>query len=173
MTSLKDTLFQAKEKFLQYYNRQTPRDQKAMMLLGAFCTCVMVFQFVWLPLHELKDNALKDATRNFKDFMWLSDNTASLSSIANAASSRSNSGVSLLQAINNAATQQNVSLSNFNAESEDQVRLSLLNASFDRVMQFIDILEGEYGFTLADVTITKVNDSGIVNTQMTVSEGLY
>ncbi len=173
MASLKSSFSEAKEKFLQYYNRQSERDQKAMMLLGIFCACVLALQLIWLPLHDLKDSALKDATRSFKDFMWLNDNAASLSSMASAASSRDGSGASLLQAINDAATQQNVALSNFNAEGDGQVRLSLLNASFERVMQFINMLESEYGFTIADVTITKVNDNGIVNTQMTVSDRLY
>ena len=173
MTSLKTSITQAKDRFLQYYHRQTERDQKAIMLLGISCACIFAFQLVWLPLHDAKDKALKDATRNFKDFMWLNDNTASLEAIAAAASNRGGNSTSLLQAINDAATQQNVSLSNFNAESEGQVRLSLLNAPFSKVMKFIDILEFDYGFTLADVTITKVSDNGVVNAQMTVSDGVY
>ena len=173
MPSLQSSLAQIKNRIMDYYNRQSERDQKALLLLGACSAVVLAFNVIWVPLHDLKDSALKDATQRFKDFMWLNDNAASLSTMANAASNREGSGAPLLQAINEAAAKHNVALANFNAEEDGQVRLSLLNAPFDKVIQFIAILEVEYGFTIADVTMTKVNDNGIINTQMTVSDGAY
>jgi general secretion pathway protein M len=173
MVSLRSSFSQILSKLMEYYNRQSERDQKAIMLLGVCSALILAFNLLWLPLHDLKDRSLKDATQHFKDFMWLNDNAASLSAMANTASTKEGSGAPLLQAINEAATKHNVALANFNAEEDGQVRLSLLNAPFDKVLQFVAILEVEYGFTIADVTMTKVNDNGIINTQMTVSDGVY
>lgn len=169
---LKDAIGKYKEQGLTYYNGLSERDQKAVQLLGVFVAASLFFVMIWTPLHDWKDDALREATSDYKDFAWLTDNQLLIATqIASSDGEGAVNSASILESVNKAATTYNLTIANFNAESEQLLRISFLNSNFNQIVQFSHMIEHNFRLTISDMTVTKLNESGVVNAQFTISDG--
>lgn len=147
-----------------WYSHLSPRDQTITKALAALMALVLVYTWIWVPSAEGKIKAQKryQSEMNFHETM--KENAHLFKS---GAAKTGTTGGSILSIVNSTAKAKGVQLSRFEPDGDGGLRIWLDKASFDKAIDWLELLELERGIKVEQISMDKVNQ-GIANVRATL-----
>jgi len=146
------------------------REQNLVMMLGIMLVIAVIYFFIYQPLSDKLSQAKQGLAREQQLLTWVEKNAAKLVQLrASSGVSRSNNRSSLDQIINSTARRYKLSISRLQPQS-DRLQVTLDNASFVQLLQWIQELQLANGITVEIAEFRPQAASGIVKTRLVVSK---
>lgn len=143
--------------------RQLERRQQIVLSIGAAIVVILIgWRFLWLPLNNQSAD-LNDAVADKSELVVELRRAAGLDSAAAAAAVGANTSLTVV--IN--LTAQPLGLDAAIERSSplgggDAIRVSLRNAPFDPLIDWLDTLDRQYGVVVATADIARANQTGTI-----------
>jgi general secretion pathway protein M len=146
--------------------RQLEFRERALIVLAALIVVAMIcWNFLWAPL-QLRSADLAGAVADKTELVVDLRRAAALRGQGTGAVA-AGAGSSLTVVINVAAQPLGLAIpSSTPVGSGDAIRVSVRDAPFAALLQWLDTLEQEYGVTVATADIGRTGQSGLVNGQI-------
>lgn len=125
-------------KYEQWYHKLAEREQKAVYSVSVLLVLALLYSLIWSPAQSGYVKAQKALQRELSLHQWMQDNRHR---VAGAGATSAGEGGSLLAVINQTARKQQITLSRFEPDGEQGVRIWLEKAPFDDVMAWVQHLE--------------------------------
>lgn len=147
--------------------QQLERRQQIVLSIAAVIVVILIgWKFLWMPLTNQSAD-LNDAVAEKSELIVELRRAAGLDSAASAAAVGANTSLTVV--IN--LTAQPLGLESAIERSSpvgggDAIRVSLRNAPFDTLINWLDTLDRQYGVAVATADIARANQTGTVNGQI-------
>lgn len=159
----------ATQRMVTRYRGLSERDQKALRWLSLFALCVVVFYWIVMPAKNFMDEARSDYVTEKETLSWMEVRKSQfLAGDSDALAQRGDQ--SLLSLASNTAKAFGISFRRFEPVDDDALRLWIDNASFNDIVQWIEVLDTSYNITLREMTVDQTAQSGLVTTKLVLQE---
>jgi len=149
----------------QYWQQLSSRERR-MVSAMAIVVGISLFYFgFWSPLHkgiEKNHHSLGMKTSQLKNMQQYASEARRLRASGGGAQQVANRE-SLLVTIERTAKQKKLPLQQIKPDSDDGVRLTLENVAFDRMIEWLNLLEVKHGIRVTDIAVERQKKRGQVN----------
>ncbi len=146
------------------YEALPPRDQKALLILGAFFVGLFLVFALWWPSHQAMLKAKQRYLNSQSTLLWLQSNADQARSRAGAGVV--NSGESVLGVVSNSAAANGISLRRFEPEGE-RVRIWLEGVPFNQLATWLNQL-AQQGIQASEAQLERQASSGLVSVRLSL-----
>lgn len=154
------------QKVWAYYEAAAPREQLIIKVASGLILLVLAWMLL-TPLHEFNQNAAADYEQQQDTLAWMQANRAL---VGKAVPSARKPGESLLTVANQSARRFGLSFRRYEPKGENGLNLQLEKVPFNQVVQWLGVLEHEYGVHAVDLTTSRRDEPGVVDVRV-VLEG--
>lgn len=147
-----------------YYEGSTPREQLVLKLLAAFLAAVVALLLVIQPLHRFHAEAQADYQAQRETLAWMEANRGKVVAAPTAAARQPDQ--SLLTLANQSARRFGLSFRRSEPSGENGLNLWLERVPFNRVIQWLGVLEREHGVVAADISASRGDEPGLVDVRI-------
>lgn len=151
------------QKLWARYESAAPREQLSLKILAGFLGVVAVLLLVILPLHRFNANAIADYQAQQETLHWMQTNR---SAIGNSTLKARAPTDSLMTLANQQARNFGLTAKRYEPSGEKSLSMSFEQVSFNRVVQWLDALEHDYGIIAVDFTATRRDEPGMVDVRV-------
>lgn len=141
-----------------WYTALSERDRTIVKALSVLFIIAIFISWVWQPMVKANKTAETRLASELKFHTFMKENAHKVSS----GQVSSNSGGSILGTVNQLAKVKGLTLKRFEPEGSNGLRVWLDKVEFNKVIDWLELLEAEKGISVEQISIDKVN-SGIVN----------
>ena len=142
-----------------WYLALSERDRNIVKAVSVLFMVAIFISWIWQPMVNSSKAADSRLVSELKFHAFMKDNAHKVSS--GRAPSGGNQG-SILGTVNQLAKVKGLALKRFEPEGSNGLRVWLDKAEFNKVIDWLELLEAEKGISVEQISIDKVN-SGIVN----------
>lgn len=146
------------EEFNNRFSQLSDREQKLVMLSGVFVIIGFIYFVIYAPMQTaIQDGQAKvDAQQQL--LTWITQNANKAIQLKQSSSGTKNYSGSLPQAVNQAATRQNIAITRMQPQGDD-LQVWVDNASFDNVLNWLQALEN-MGIKITEADIAEGDSPG-------------
>ncbi|GAA6133374.1 hypothetical protein NBRC116188_01630 [Oceaniserpentilla sp. 4NH20-0058] len=142
-----------------WFTNLAEKDQKLVKLLGIVVSIAIVYSWVWSPVSQKRDSAIKRYESEMAFHTKMKEN-AYLFGAGTSTSAGGNK--SILSTVNNTAKVKNIHLKRFEPDGDTGLRIWLDKVNFNSAIDWLELLESSRGIKVEQISIDKV-EPGIVN----------
>lgn len=145
------------------------REQMSLMALALAVVVYVLFEFVWSPLAEQRENL---AQQNVAIAESLVRVDAMVSELQQLRDSGAQVGAkrNLTRLINQSTTRLKLAVSRLQPNSRGEIQVRLENAAFDDVLKWLHEMEYREGLLVREVSITQAGSTGRVNATVRMAQ---
>ncbi|MBL4606696.1 MAG: type II secretion system protein M [Pseudomonadales bacterium] len=149
------------------FNQLETRDQKALLILGAFAALILVYALIWLPVADKTHNAerSRDAKRSLVEWMQSKESEAMAVSGAQGNKNQTSSAP-MLSIINQSAQKNRISLKRFEPEGNAKLRVWVEDVPFNNFILWVQVLESEHQIHVASMSLDNPDQSGRISAKL-------
>lgn len=153
----------------EWFAGLNPRERHILIAGGFVTGLLLLYQLVWSPLSSGVEKRATQTMKLEQQLDWMRQSTAEIRQLRG---SRSGTGAlppgqSLLGLTQQTARKQlGSAIKKMQAEGQNGVRMWLEDASFDAIMQWLDILQFKYAIVISDITLEQRKVKGKVNARI-------
>jgi general secretion pathway protein M len=151
------------QKLWAHYEAASAREQLSLKLLSAFLGLVAIVLLLILPLHRFNTNAIADYHAQQETLNWMQANRAAIGSSTLKQRAPSDS---LMTLANQQARNFGLAVKRYEPSGDKSLSMSLEQVSFNRVVQWLETLERDYGIIAVDFTATRRDEPGMVDVRV-------
>lgn len=154
-----------------WWAQRQAREQRLLLVGAAILAVILLWTWVWQPLHQRRDALLTDAAGLEADLEFMVEAAADVQAArSRRPPSAIRSGESLLGFIDRSARDRGLGVALRRAEpvGDDAVRLWLDNANFDMLVMWLEKLSRDQGIELSEVAISRGDHIGVINGRLTL-----
>lgn len=158
-------------KALKQYETMPSRDRLALKVLGFVLVLLFLYFALWQPAFTYKKQAENNLQQQ-KDLLALvMENKSALSNMSNSSASSSSSlnSQQLVSSVTNLAKQTGVILKRFEPSGENEIKVWLDGASFDKMMTWLTTLKRTLNVKVEQISVEKSEGAGLVSARITLS----
>ena len=150
----------------QWFETLSHRDQVALLILGAALSAWIIFQLIFVELDGRRNqlrmgNASLAQQLNRVDLM-----VEQLGALREGGGNRQ---VNLSRTLSQASEAQGLAVKRLQPNSRGEVQIRFEAASFDRLLKFLEYIEGSVGLVVVDASIGSAGRDGGVNATLRVA----
>lgn len=146
-------------------DRLEPKDRRAILLLSIFLSAVILIWGVVLPSHNYYQDSKQTMIDNKELSLWIEANASAIQPVEDKSERPSGS---LLEWVTGAAADNGLSISRFQPEGEEQVRIWLNDVKYEEVNALLQQLIQDFGIKIDALIIDRTSTPGLVNVQCTL-----
>lgn len=156
----------------QWYEQQSPRDQRVLLIGGAVLALGLFWAIAVKPvLRQLDTNRKAVAAQREVLAQVRLGVTQVLAARGQGGGGSLPAGMSLAQVVNQAATEQQLTLSRMQPDNDGKFQLWLDDAPFDEVLKWLGKLESSYGVSVDSINISRGEVPGRVKVRVALRGG--
>ncbi|MBA3981306.1 MAG: type II secretion system protein M [Alcanivorax sp.] len=160
------------EPALVWYRGLARREQLAVLVLGVFLGLLLIYQLMWAPVLNSRDQAINNYLARERVHSWIQDNAEVVRQARDQRSDRPQTFQGdWISVINASASQAGLTLRGFTPEGNNAARIQLEQQEFARVIAWLQMLEQEQGIRASAVEISSSQTPGTVNVRATLRRG--
>ena len=158
-------------KLLKQFEMMPARDQLALKVLAAVMLVLFLYFGLWQPAYQYKQNAQIDLQQQQDLLALVMENKAALTQMSGAGSSTSAAlnSQQLVSAVTNLAKQAGVLLKRFEPSGEQEIKVWVEDASFDKMMNWLNTLQKTLNVRVEQISLEKTDAPGLVSARLTLS----
>jgi general secretion pathway protein M len=146
---------------------QLDRRERRTLFAGAVALVVLGFYFLlWQPHLNARDTLLETARKQRAALAWMEQAAVEVVALRQGAGSsgRRPKGRSLMGVVDSSARAAALSqsITRLEPQGDDQVRLTLTHAQFDKVADWLSVLQQQQGIRVATLNLERDKDPGYV-----------
>lgn len=161
----------------QWWQKLELRERLFLKTGGTVLTLIIIWAFVWLPYQQSREELYSKIINREQQFLELQQIAAQIKAASKSTANRNTSqqlaarnGRSLLRLADETVRSAGLAaaLKRIEPESEQRAQVWLENASFDRLIGWLESLEGSYTVRVSSANISRPanSGSGIVNARI-------
>lgn len=147
----------------QHYEKISPKDRRALLLLVCFLAVVGGF-FLWRSIDEAVMQARHDYQTASADLVWMMAHQAD-----NPRNTIPTQEGPLLPLLAKAAEQENLLFSRIEPAGDNSVHLWFEKISFNALVGWLDRLQREQGLRVKEISVTRGQEEGDVDANLVLS----
>lgn len=155
---------------LQWYESQTPRDQLIVKCVALFVVLVILYLSTWAPAKSYMDDGVR-ALESRKDLLALvQENRTTLKRMAqsSASSAPTLDSQQLVSSVTNLAKRSGLSLKRFEPSGENQVKVWVDEASFDKLVSWLGALKKSLNVSVDQISLEVEDEPGRISARLTL-----
>lgn len=153
----------------QWFFSRQPQERFALIIMAIFLIGAAFYALFWLPLNEEIAQKKRWISEQQKTLSWMQQTAVKIHRLtSNRHADPLKRGNALLTTIDSTAKQQQIreAVKRIKPQGNDKVQLWLEQASFDRMIRWLDVLQQRHGVSISTITVDRQNDSGLVNARI-------
>ena len=156
----------------EWFNGLAPRERIMVSIAAAVVVLALIYAAAWSPLTSSVDHLEQSVTEQQALKQWMQQSAAEVNRLRHAGSGGGNHR-SLLAVVDQTSKQSKVAPAVKRIEPDGQtlVRVTLEKAAFDDLVAWLGSLQRDFAVSVADVSIDRQADSGLVNVHLTLKRG--
>lgn len=160
------------EKFKDQYLALQPRERWVIAGGAALVLLTVLYVFAIAPLNRAASERGARIAQKQSDLAWMRSRAGEVAAFGRVAG-RSGANESLIVLIANSANQNGLgnALTGQTPTGSNSVRVRLENANFDSVVQWIGLLQQQYGVTVDSASIDRAAKTGEINANLNFVRG--
>lgn len=151
------------QKLWAHYEAAAPREQLSLKILGGFLALVLVLLVVIFPLHQFNANAIANYRAQQETLAWMQANRGAVS--ASTLKPRA-PGDTVLTLANQQARNFGLSVRRYEPSGDSALTMALEQVPFNRVVQWLDALERDYGIIAVEFSASRRDEPGMVDVRV-------
>lgn len=157
----------------EWLNGLNPNEKRMVLGGGAAAIVLLLYGLVWAPYSNGVERLERSVAEQKALKIWMTQAAAEVQRLRGAGIAPVNDGRSLLSVVDQAARQSNLgpSIRRIEPEGQDTVRVTLEQASFDDVAQWLGTLAQQYGVQADNVSFDRGATPGLVNARLALRRG--
>ncbi|TNC82526.1 MAG: hypothetical protein C9356_03655 [Oleiphilus sp.] len=147
------------------------RDRMALKVLALVVLALFLYAALWQPARSYM-MAAKAEVEQRKDLLALvQDNKAALKQLVgqSGSSSQKLDSQQLVSTVTNLAKRQGLNLKRFEPSGQNEVKVWVDNASFDKLIQWLSLMHSSVKVRVEQISLEKEDAEGLVNARITLS----
>jgi general secretion pathway protein M len=152
----------------QWFFSRQPQERLALIVMAIFIIGAALYTLFWLPLNE--DIAQKQiwVTEQQKTLDWMQRTAVEINHLKPTSRQQKKSDEALLTTIDRTAKQQRIreAVKRIKPQGDNKAQLWLEQASFDRMIRWLDLLQQRHNISISTITIDRQSGSGLVNARI-------
>jgi general secretion pathway protein M len=153
-----------------YLQQLSPRERTMVILAGIAMITLLFYLALWAPLQKGIENKQRLVLLQQEQLKTMRAQAQDIRLAQNSSRSRQNitDSSSLLSVIDRTAKQEKIksALQKAQPEGEDGVRLWLVDITFDRMIDWLNQLDLQYGIYVSDISIERDEKFGRVDSRI-------
>lgn len=149
-----------------YLDNMKPGDRRALLVLSVFLGSVLLYWGAMQPAWQYYGSGKSAVSENLELLEWMDANASRIQSTA---SQPEQTGQNLLQTLTATAKEYDLTISRYQPQQQDGVRLWLNEANYVKAMEWLEELQVSFGVEIETITIDRTQKAGQVNIQCTLS----
>ncbi len=154
----------------QWFLSRQPQERFALIIMSIFLIGAAFYALFWLPLNEEIAQKQRWISEQQKTLSWMQQTAVKINRLqSNKHTDPLKKGnEALLTTIDSTAKQQQIreAVKRIKPQGNDKVQLWLEQASFDRMILWLDSLQQRHGVSISSITVDRQSDSGRVNARI-------
>jgi type II secretory pathway component PulM len=153
-----------------WFLQKNDSEQKIIVGLAAFVILVLLYTFLYLPLQKSNkqlQSSIDDIENEITIMRNLEKQLAQLGKINTQAAIMDDT--QLMALIEQAAGQQQISLSNIKTQSKNKISVTLTNVAFNTAMRWLDILQTQQHVKVSQLNV-EAGKNGLTNITVIISQ---
>ncbi|MEJ2565758.1 MAG: type II secretion system protein M [Gammaproteobacteria bacterium] len=157
----------------EWFNALAPRERLMVSIAAAVVVLALVYAAAWSPLTSSVDHLEQSVTEEQALKQWMQQSAAEVNRLRHAGGGAGGDHRSLLAVVDQTSKQSKVAPAVKRIEPDGQtlVRVTLEKAAFDDLVTWLGSLQRDFAVSVADVSIDRQADSGLVNVHLTLKRG--
>lgn len=151
------------QKLWAHYESASPREQLSLKVLGAFLAVVILLLLVIMPLHRFNTTAIADYRAQQETLSWMQANRSAIGSSTLKPRAQ---GDTLQSLANQQARNLGLAIQRYEPSGDKAVTMTLQLVPFNRVVQWLDVLERDYGIVAIEFTASRRDEPGMVDVRV-------
>jgi general secretion pathway protein M len=154
----------------QWFLSRQPQERLALIVMAIFLIGAALYTLFWIPLNE--DIAQKNTwvTEQKKTLDWMQQTAIKINQLKpdSKAGQNKKSNESLITTIDRTAKQQRLRdvVKRIKPQGNDKAQLWLEQASFDRMVRWLDLLQQQHNISITTITVDRQSGSGLINARI-------
>lgn len=158
----------------EWWNAQTARDQRILMVGAAVVAAVLAWAFAWHPLGQHRDELRGRLDQARRDLAFVRASAGEIERLRNAGTQTraDRQGKSLLALADASARAGGLDgvLKRIEPVGPRSVRANFEFAAFDTLIDWIERLAREHGVQVSDFSADRIDAGGLVNARVTLED---
>ena len=146
----------------EQWNALSPRDRLALLGLGGFLACVLIWLLIIAPIQDWRLRADAGYQRSEGDLAWMRANAGRVAAAGTTSSAAQLDSQALLSRVAATARSAELTLSRYQPEGEG-VTVELQRQDFNRVIRWLQELRERHGVTVGSLSLTRQENAGYVS----------
>ena len=153
------------------YEMLPSRDQLALKLLLGVVSILVLYGLFWLPAQSFMTTAKADLAQRQVLLQLVQTNKSTLKSLASTSQNSSTKldSQQLVSSVTNLAKKHSLALKRFEPSGERKIKVWVDEASFDKVMTWLNALNTKLNVNVEQISIEKDDAPGLVSARLTLS----
>ena len=153
--------------YLTRFRQLKTSEQRLLLGLSAFLSCLLVYGLIWQPVHQFQVEQLKERERQLAQLTMMKQTEGQARALLGQSGNRPFEG-NLLTVITNATSQLDITPNRMQPEG-DSVSLWFEQVGFAELMTLTDALRREQSVGLDQMVVDRTEDPGKVRARLVLS----
>lgn len=153
----------------QWFISLEQREQQLVLLMAAFMAIAIVYFAIYQPLDERLTKAQKGVQRETQLLQWVEKNATEISKLKGRGHSKQAHGGSIDQIVNSSSRPYKFVFSRLQPQNK-KLQVTLDKAKFTSILQWIQLLQQDYGLTVTVANFTAQSEPGLVKVKLVLSK---
>lgn len=153
----------------EWWQNLSPREQKLLILTGAFFIVAVLYFFIWSPISDSLTNLQNNVAQEKDLVAWMKTAVPQLQSAATIQTSQAIvSADKLFTTVENSLTTSNLKndLANIKQNQDGTVTLSFNKIAFDQLINYLVKIEQQYSIVITTFSATRLSANGLVKCEV-------
>ncbi len=153
----------------EWFNTLAPRERLMVSLAAVVVVLALLYAAAWSPLSSSVTRLQQSVEDRQSLKQWMQRSAAEVTQLRHGATAGADHR-SLLAVVDQTSKQSQLApaVKRIEPDGQELVRVSLEQASFDEMVNWLGGLQHNFGVSVADVSIDRQSDSGRVNVRLTL-----
>lgn len=157
-------------KALKQYEMLPARDRLALKALVGVLIVLFLYFGLWQPAHQYKKDADAYLLQQQALLALVQENKTALSNLSKSSSTAIGlNSQQLVSSVTNLAKQAGVVLKRFEPSGENEIKVWVDDASFDKMMTWLSTMNKTLNVRVEQISIEKSEQVGLVSSRLTLS----
>lgn len=157
-------------KALKQYEMLPARDRMALKALVSVLILLFLYFGLWQPAYQYKKDADAYLLQQQELLALVQENKSALSNLSKSSSAAVGlNSQQLVSSVTNLAKQAGVVLKRFEPSGENEIKVWVDDASFDKMMTWLSTMKKTLNVRVEQISIEKSEQIGLVSSRLTLS----
>ncbi|HHJ19366.1 MAG TPA: type II secretion system protein M [Gammaproteobacteria bacterium] len=153
------------------------QDRERYLVVGGAVTLLLllVYLLLWEPAVSGREKLQKSVVAQRSQLLWMNNASAEVQALQknSSAGHSSNLRMSLIRAVESSASRTGLrsSVTRMEPQGAKKITVELKQASFDRLVEWIGLLQRDYGASIQQFSASKTDAKGLVDARFILARG--